>query len=275
MERVVASKEILMPAWLCTKETFVPRKDNERFIDRTIMSLGSLLTRLISSGKISKERRGVLPELRMISLLLVVTLISLSRGFGFVGAVTTVLLVILASLSAEEIVHVFKVTLAASLFSFLVLLPSAPFYGFHPCLMITSKVFASVMAASLLSVTTGWDSITRSLRIFPIPDIFILVLDISLRYIVLLGELAHDMFWALKLRSVGRNPDKQHAVAGIAGNIFLISKIMADDMYASMRCRGFTGEYRLRRRWRVGFADVIFIAVNAGMVFLFIVMYTG
>jgi cobalt/nickel transport system permease protein len=64
------------------------------------------------------------------------------------------------------------------------------------------------------------------------------------------------MFYALKLRSVGRNAGKTASISGIAGTLFLKSKEMAEEMYAAMECRGFTGEYRAAGGWRLGFRDI-------------------
>ncbi|HNX60785.1 MAG TPA: energy-coupling factor transporter transmembrane component T, partial [Spirochaetota bacterium] len=162
---------------------------------------------------------------------------------------------------------------AAAVFSFAVLLSSVFFNGYNGwnlCIFISVKVFMSVMSVKILSATTRWDSITRALRIAPVPDIFILVLDISLRYIVMLGELTLDMFIALKLRSIGRNRAKNRALGGVAGSIFLFSRAMAEDMYAAMTCRGFTGTYRIRRGIRPRPVDFAFIAANGLMVWFFL-----
>jgi len=78
------------------------------------------------------------------------------------------------------------------------------------------------------------------------------------------------MFIALKLRSVGRNRSKQRALGGVAGSIFLFSRAMAEDMYAAMACRGFTGTYRIRRGIRPGLIDIAFIAANTFTVWFFL-----
>ena len=122
--------------------------------------------------------------------------------------------------------------------------------------------------------TTRWDTLARGARILPVPDIFILVLDVSLRYIALLGELTLEMFRALALRSVGKNRDKRGSVAGIAGSVFISSRAMAEDLYAAMACRGFTGVYTIRRWHRPGLDDLVFILANAGLVWFF-VLYGG
>ena len=259
-----------IPQWLSSEETITIKAARDRFIDRTIISLSSLLARALSSGAVHREKGNILPELRIISLFMTIVMISLSRNYVFLAVVFAILLAILAALDAEDILHSLKISCGAAAFSFAVLLPSVFFNGWNLCVFISVKVFMSVMSVKILSATTRWDSITRALRIAPVPDIFILVLDISLRYIVILGELTLDMFIALKLRSVGRNREKHRALGGVAGSIFLFSRAMADDMYAAMACRGFTGTYRIRRGIRPGLIDVAFIIANAGFLWFFI-----
>ena len=76
--------------------------------------------------------------------------------------------------------------------------------------------------------TASWSEISLALSSIHIPDIFILVLDLAIKYISLLGGLVLDMLYALKLRSVGRNRDKTASLSGVAGTVFLKSKEAAD-----------------------------------------------
>jgi cobalt/nickel transport system permease protein len=135
--------------------------------------------------------------------------------------------------------------------------------------MITPKVFATVMAVSILSRSTQWNAITGALKTFFIPDLFILVLDIAIKYIMLLGEFSLNLLYSLKLRSVGKNDNKYASLSGVAGTLFIKSKEMAEDMYAAMECRGFTGEYRTGRKLGFPFGDLIYLLINALIIFTF------
>ena len=78
------------------------------------------------------------------------------------------------------------------------------------------------------------------------------------------------MLYSLKLRSVGRNKSKYTSLSGIAGTMFIKSKEMAEDMYAAMECRGFTGEYRIYNKFKFTFSDFIYIIINAAIIFTFV-----
>jgi cobalt/nickel transport system permease protein len=172
-------------------------------------------------------------------------------------------LVLVSLLSPRGIARVLRTSLVAALFSFVIFLPSA-FWGNWPgVLVLAAKVLMSVAAAAIVSTTMDWASISRGLSTLRVPDLFILVLDLAIKYIALLGLLVLDMLHALKLRSVGRNRSKTASLGGIAGTVFLKSREAATEMYEAMECRGFSGSYRKTTRRPPGAADVIFAAMAA------------
>jgi cobalt/nickel transport system permease protein len=102
-----------------------------------------------------------------------------------------------------------------------------------------------------------------------VPDIFILVLDIAIKYIVMLGEFALNMLYALKLRSIGINNHKYISLSGIAGTMFIKSKEMAEEMYTAMECRGFTGEYKTFSKFKFNWKDLAIILIYILIVLIF------
>ena len=146
--------------------------------------------------------------------------------------------------------------------AFVIFLPSALWGNWPGVLAVAAKVLLSVAAAALVSATASWSEISLALSSIHIPDIFILVLDLAIKYISLLGGLVLDMLYALKLRSVGRNRDKTASLSGVAGTVFLKSKEAADEMYAAMECRGFSGTYRVAVRSGLSARDYVFIIAN-------------
>jgi cobalt/nickel transport system permease protein len=131
------------------------------------------------------------------------------------------------------------------------------------------KVISTVVVVNILSYTTKWHDITKALKFLFIPDVFILVFDITIKYIYILGEFSLEMFYALRLRSIGRNNSKYSSLSKIMGNLFLKSKEMGDEMYSAMECRGFTGEYVSYAKFGFNFKDFIYCIINM----LLIIMY--
>ena len=119
-----------------------------------------------------------------------------------------------------------------------------------------SRVYVSVTLVGILSAGTSWNKLTASMRTFRIPSLFIFTLDITLKYISVLGEICVDILTSVGLRSVGKNPDKAKSFSGVLGITFLKSSEMSEEMYASMCCRGFTGEYQMSKKYRLCLQDV-------------------
>ena len=107
------------------------------------------------------------------------------------------------------------------------------------------------------------------MRTFRIPSLFIFTLDITLKYISVLGEMCADILTSVSLRSVGKNPQKAKALSGVLGISFLKSREMAEEMYAAMCCRGFTGEYRIRKKYKLRLPDFFYTLLMLGCVGLF------
>lgn len=245
-----------MPEWLLKDEQYLPHRDREAFLNRSILSFLSVLSKGRPRGGKEEGRGRMEPLVKVLAVFTAILLVSLTRSPSFLAMAGTGLLVVLSLQSGERIATVLKTSLAVAVFTVLILLPSA-FWGHGSSLvMITAKVLISVTSVKLVAVTTEWASISGAFKRLGAPDLFILVFDIALKYITLLGEFALTMLYALKLRSVGRNAGKTTSLAGIAGTLFLKSKEMAEEMYAAMECRGFTGEYHAGRMLRLGFREV-------------------
>ena len=259
-----------IPQWLLENENYIPKSDKDTFINKSILSLLSLLSHIQRQSRHKSDLFGINAAFSVIFTILFIILLSVSRSMVFVITANIYLLLVLCLLKAEDIITILKTSFGVAVFTFIILLPTALYGNFYSITMITPKVFASVTAVNILSRSTRWNSITGALKTFFIPDIFILVLDITIMYITMLGEFSLNMLYALKLRSVGRNKNKRNSLSGIAGTMFIKSKEMAEETYAAMECRGFTGDYRIYRKFKFSFADAIYIIVNAVIIFCFI-----
>jgi len=258
------------PPWLLADEAYSPRSDRDAFIDRSILSFLNLLTRARTREGKEEGRNPIDAFYKLIALFVLLLLVSLARSPAFLAIAGTAVLAALALQSGERIAAILKTSLAVVLFTSLILLPAALAGGAlgggaWASLLIVAKVFLSVSAVKLVSAGAEWAPISGALRRLRVPDLFILVFDIALKYIALLGDFALSMLYALRLRSVGRNAGKRASLSGIAGTLFLKSKEMAEEMYAAMECRGFTGEYRSSSRLRFGPREA---ALTGGMLAL-------
>ena len=259
-----------MPEWLLKDESYIPQSDKDTFINKSILSLLSILSKIRTQSGYKTDKFYVNAAFKVAFTFMLVTLLSISRSFTFVIIINVYLLAILSSMQAQEIIKILKMSIVMAVFTFIILLPAAFWGNGYSSVMITFKVFATVMSMNILSHSTSWNSITSALKRFFVPDIFILVLDITIKYIVMLGDFTLNLLYSLKVRSVGKNISKYTSLSGIAGTMFIKSREMAEDMYAAMECRGFTGEYCSGNKLKFTFADFIYIVINIAIIFTFV-----
>lgn len=258
-----------MPEWLMKDENYKPEPDKDTFINKSILSLLGVLSKIRAQSGNKEDMFGHNANLKVAFTLIIVILLSVSKSFTFVVIINVYMLVLLSLMEGSQIIRILRVTFIMGAFTFVILLPSFLHGNSYSSIMITIKVLASITAVNILTHSTRWNSITSTLKRFFIPDIFILVLDITIKYIVLLGDFTLNMLYSLKLRSVGRNKSKYTSLSGIAGTMFIISKEMAEDMYSAMECRGYTGEYRVYGKFKLFRQDFISIAVNVAVLLTF------
>ena len=259
-----------LPKWLAQSQQYEPKTDRGAFVDKSILSVLKVLSKFHAqpSLKTGKAQAGI----KLGFSLLLIVLLSLSRSAAFMYILLAALACRVCLLDAEQILKVLKSGLGAAIFAAFVLLPAGIFGNWYSLKTITPKVFICVCTLSLLSNTTRSDELTGALRLFFIPDLFIFVLDITIKYIMLLGEFSLNMLYALKLRSVGTNRDKRASLSGIAGHLFLRSREMAQQMHEAMICRGFTGDYKKPASFAFHWMDALVCALAAASVLLFILL---
>ena len=190
-----------MPEWLLKKDDYVPTTEKNTFIDKSILSILKMLTKFKYNAKHKSNRFGINTITKFISALLLIILVALSRSFSFIIIIDVYLLLIISLLKAEEIVHIIKLAVVVTIFTLIILLPSFLMGNTNNSILIVIKTLTTVTAVNITSSITQWNDLTKTLKLLFIPDIFILVLDITIKYIVIFGEFSLNMLYALKLRS--------------------------------------------------------------------------
>lgn len=264
-----AAQETVLPSWMCESEAYEPNGDKDGFITKSTQAILGVLAKL--KWNAGKDRRfSASPSLKLCYTFLFILLTACSKNYLFSLIMVAGTILALASYPASAMKQILSGTIGAVLFSIFILLP-AVFMG-NPQILLTigTKVFLSVTLIGMLSAGTAWNKLTASLRAFHIPDIFIFTLDITLKYIAVLGEICMEILTSLRLRSIGQNKKKAKAFSGILGISFLKSREMADEMYAAMCCRGFVGEYKTGRKYTFQKQDIFYILSMIAVVGLFV-----
>ena len=142
--------------------------------------------------------------------------------------------------------------------------------GAAGALIFFSRVLVSVSLCVLLSLTTKHFALLKVLRVFRVPQIFVMTLGMCYRYIFLFIGIMQDTYTAMKSRcGYAVSPVKgQRIVAWNIATLWQRSYQMQNSVYDAMLSRGYTGETYLYGGFRAGVKDVFILAVAAVIFFL-------
>ncbi len=116
--------------------------------------------------------------------------------------------------------------------------------GLFTASLFVVRVISSVSFAVLLSITTRHFVLLKVLRIFRMPQIFVMTLGMCHRYIYLFLEVVENTYLAIKSRVGTRLHYKrgQHIVAWNISSLWHRSYYLNQSVYNAMLSRGYTGE---------------------------------
>ena len=146
-------------------------------------------------------------------------------------------------------------------FSILELKFSITRQGVHGASLFVSRVLVSVSYAVLLSLTTAHTALLKVLRIFKIPQLFVMTLGMCYRYIYLFLEIIENTYLALKSRVGGalHYAKGQRIVAWNIAFLWQRSYSFSSQIYQAMLSRGYSGEPKSLGDFRFTFKDVAFL----------------
>ena len=126
---------------------------------------------------------------------------------------------------------------------------------------ILLKMYLCVMAALLLVATTQFTELTAQLRRLHTPMVFVMVFEMTYRYIGVLLEEVHSMLLAYRLRAGDKRALEMLHMGSFVGQLLLRGFDRAERVHAAMRCRGYSLQHipPARRKFRAG--DALAIAV--------------
>lgn len=265
------------------------------FAERTILELISLLKQAVSYDE-TAARKGFLqrrdPRLKLLAFAVLLAAAICSRS-SIVVAALYVFALALAAFSAVGVVFFLKRTLLfVPIFSLFIALPaifgfvtpgdpvlSFSLFGFQSSVtkqglgsagIFFLRVLSCVSLTILLALTTRRHVLLKTLRVFRVPQIFVMITGMTYRYIYLLLDIAQNMFVAVKSRvgSVRSAKTGQNIVGSNMGHLWLQSYRLQTQVYSAMVSRGYTGEPKVLDEFRAGAGDFVFL-------FLSILVFAG
>ncbi|WP_242829076.1 cobalt ECF transporter T component CbiQ [Butyrivibrio sp. XBB1001] len=129
--------------------------------------------------------------------------------------------------------------------------------GVLSMITVMIKGFYSVLAVYILIATTSIDDICYALRVLHFPRIMVIVVMLIYRYFGVMAVEADRIMTAYKLRAPSQNGINYKAWGTLVGQWLLRSMDKAERVYESMLLRGFTGDFRIRKK-KVRLADIFY-----------------
>ena len=105
------------------------------------------------------------------------------------------------------------------------------------------RVGLSLSLGIILVMTTPAADIFKSLRVLRVPDLFIMILEMTYRYLIVLLSISIEMFEARKVRTVGPLSlgTRQAQVGYSIAALFDRSMALSEEVYQAMCARCYTG----------------------------------
>jgi len=283
------------------------RKIRLRFLDRSLRAVTGLMGQFLFA-EIHSQRDGVLqkldPRVKLLTLLAWVVLVSLLHSLPWILGLYGVSLG-LALLSRIPLSFFLRrVWLVLPLFAGVIALPAmlnlftpgeaavvlfqggkeyhwGPYRipsavtltwpGIHVALLLMTRVGTAMSFILLLTLTTPWANLLKALRSLRVPAIYVQTLGMTLRYLLLLGQIVQDMHLARKSRTLRSQKTRaeQRWVAGQMGMLFQRSLHLSTEVHRAMVARGYQGEVRLLFPFQLRPVDGVFAGVCAALMVFF------
>lgn len=273
----------------------IEKHNHSNVLEHSLRDIAATLERTLFAEEIS-TKPGLLqsldPRVKVVTVLAFLIAVSLSRNLAVIAGIYVLALVLALASSIPASFFIKRVWLALPFFTGMIILPA--FFitpgptlvqlplglvitstGVTTALFLLLRVSTSVSLTLLLILTTPWNTTLNALTVLRVPDVFILILGMTYRYIYLLLHIANDMFLSRKSRVIGHlnDADNRRLLAAVSGALLGKSLDMSSEVYLAMQSRGFRGKmvtlkpFAMRTRdwgWLTGFLSICALAIFLG-----------
>ena len=134
---------------------------------------------------------------------------------------------------------------------------------------ILFKTYLCVMAVLILVSVTPVSQLSRQMRRLRIPNIFVVMFEMTYRYIGVLLDEAYSMYIAYSLRSANKKAIEMKDMGSFIGQLLLRSFDRADRIYNAMKCRGYALHSFSEETKKFACADIVFFTVTCLLIVAF------
>ncbi|HEY3310366.1 MAG TPA: cobalt ECF transporter T component CbiQ [Anaerolineales bacterium] len=276
---------------MITKPAPSPSHSHHNVVEHTLNGITGTLERALFAEEISQKTglfQSLDPRVKVISVLALLVAVSFSHSLAILAGLYLVTLGLALTSAIPAGIFIKRVWMALPFFTGMIILPAlfitpGPVLyqlplglaitrtGLISSLFLLLRVSTSVSLTLLLVLTTPWNTVLSALTVLRIPDVFILILGMTYRYIYLLLHTANDMFLSRKSRVVGHidAAENRRMLAAISGTLLSKSFEMSSEVYLAMQSRGFRGTiitlkpFKMHTRDWGWLAGLILLAITA------------
>lgn len=279
----------------------------KNFVEKTLVEIAGMMERSIFSEKYANAKgflQSIDPRVKLITILLLIVTTSFIKKTEIILGIYALTLFFAYLSKVELIFFIKRVWLFIPVFAgivafpamFNIVTPGEPlvtlmhfnstihFWVFQfteisvtkegalGALLFISRVATSVSLIVLLTLTTKWVDVLKSLRTLRVPQIFVLVLSMTYQYIFLLVRIVQEMHLAKKSRTIKTNMTRQgikkeqNWVASRIGTVLMKSYKMSDEIHSAMVSRGFHGEIKSLETFKIRNIDRVWTGFSLSLV---------
>ena len=122
------------------------------------------------------------------------------------------------------------------------------------------RTYLCVTTVLILMAVTPFTELATQMRALKIPAVFVIMFEMTYRYIGVLSAEAVSMYTAYSLRAPRKKGvDIRHA-GGFVGHLFLRSFDRAERIYSAMKCRGYSLQNDRRNNKKPRLNDILYCA---------------
>jgi len=238
-------------------------------IERTIAGTVTVLRDAVSIELIA-SKNGFLqrrdPRFRVISAVFLLIAVLMSKSVVELSLIYVSLLVLVLISSIGVLFFLERTLLFVPIFSFFIAVPaifnfvtpgdpihtfklfdhtfSVTRQGIDSAIIFFMRVLDSVSVGVLLVITTRQNVLLRVLRIFRVPQLFVMTMGMTYRYIFLFLDIIQKMFTAIKSRVgfISSSKTGRRVVTANMAGLWLRSYRLQSQVYDAMLSRGYSGE---------------------------------
>lgn len=224
-----------LPFWLTIPQQEKVKLNRGRMVQDNLSKFAGLINFLTKITPVYHAKNS--PWVRIVEMIGLTILIVLSAKITFLWLVLILLLAHLVMLPGEVIITIGKKLVKLLLVSLLVLLPSLLLQANNIGLFL-ARVGLIMLNISIFLSITSWPQFIDGLAQLHLPNVIILTLDITMKYVYTLGMYLQELLSSIKLRTFGQHVDRR-VLGVIIGQVYLSAKKRTSDLYQAMLLRGF------------------------------------